>query len=82
MKVKRKTLKLYILKKSTWTIFKIVFLGVAYLEEIHLDHLQRMSGELEEQADELLALSTIVDARAFNHTGTQPHRGSLEVQVC
>ena len=40
-----------------------------------------MSGELEEQADELLALSTIVDARAFNHTGTQPHRGSLEVQV-
>ena len=46
-----------------------------------LYHLQRMSGELEEQADELLALSTIVDARAFNHTGTQPHRGSLEVQV-
>jgi len=40
-----------------------------------------MSGELEEQADELLALSTIVDARAFSHTGTQPHRGSLEVQV-
>ena len=43
--------------------------------------LQRMSGELEEQADELLALSTILDDRAFNHTGTDPHKGSLEVQV-
>ena len=64
------------------TILKIVlFQEIACLEEIHLCHLQRMSGELEEQADELLALSTIVDARAFNHTGTQPHRGSLEVQV-
>ena len=40
-----------------------------------------MSGELEEQADELLALSTILDDRAFNHTGTDPHKGSLEVQV-
>ena len=40
-----------------------------------------MSGELEEQADELLALSTILDDRAFNHTGTDPHKGSLAVQV-
>ena len=64
------------------TILKIVlFQEIACPDEIHLYHLQRMSGELEEQADELLALSTIVDARAFNHTGTQPHRGSLEVQA-
>ena len=47
------------MKKSTWTIFKIVFLGVAYLEEIQLDHLQRMSGELEEQAAALEALKQL-----------------------
>ena len=52
-----------------------------FMNTSHKPHFQKMSGELEEQADELLALSTILDDRAFNHTGTDPHKGSLEVQV-
>ena len=52
-----------------------------FMNTSHKPHFQKMSGELEEQADELLALSTIVDASAFSHTGSNPNRGSLEVQV-
>jgi cold shock CspA family protein len=41
----------------------------------------RMPGDPEEQADELLALSTILEPRAFSHTATGPHQGSLLVSV-
>ena len=56
-------------------------LKMHFMNTSHKPHFQKMSGELEEQADELLALSTIVDASAFSHTGSNPNRGSLEVQV-
>ena len=43
--------------------------------------LQRMPGDGEEQEDELLVLSTILDTAAFAHLSTDPHRGSIKVQV-
>ena len=40
-----------------------------------------MGGDLEEQGDELLALSTILETAAFSYSPEPPHRGSLEVEV-
>ena len=40
-----------------------------------------MPGDVEEQEDELLVLSTILDTAAFAHLNTDPHRGSIHVQV-
>ena len=42
---------------------------------------QRMVGDVEEQEDELLALSTILEPSAFNYSSTLPHTGSIDVQV-
>ena len=40
-----------------------------------------MGGDLEEQGDELLALSTILETQAFSYSAEPPHMGSLEVEV-